>query len=211
MRSTFPSYNEMEIEFLRLLRLLPLATEPPDSATKHSLSPNSPLSDPPPPLKRRRTSESDSSLSDPDDEDDEDQPLASRIPRSSGSVPNGMNGKRSGKKLNGKTVGGKKGPPPTSLGLPSEQPHSASEGAAMNGRVNGIVPPDPPVKVEVDDKQLSRLATGVTVDTGMNATQTPVSREFSFRPSFHSCIQTCRPQQGPRKRCTGSFDKDLSE
>lgn len=158
-----------------LIRFFLSATGPQPPPSKKSLSPNSPLSDPPPPSKRRRTSESDSSLSDPDDEDDEDQPLASRIPRSSGSATNGMNGKRSGKKRNGKTVGGKKGPAPTSLGLPSEQPHSASDGATMNGRANGIVKPDLHVKIEVDDKQLSRLATGVTVDTGMHATQTPVS------------------------------------
>lgn len=162
----------MDFDYFQRLFFAP--TEPPISPSKHPLSPNSPLSDPPPPPLKRRRADSESSLSEPDDEDDEDQPLASRIPRTS-SATNGINGQRSGKKPNGKTFSGKKGPAPSALGLPLEQAHSASEGATMNGRVNGVVPHDPPVKVEVDDKQLSRLATGVTVDTGNATAQTPVS------------------------------------
>lgn len=156
-----------------------LQSEPPVSPAKHPLSPDSSLSDvPPPPSKRRRTSQSDSSLSEPDeDEDEEDRPLAARMPRSTGATKtNGMRApQRSGKKTVGvKTSGKNIGKKIAHTSLPSEQPHSAAEGAKMNGRANGIVPHELKVKLEVDDKQLSRLATGVTVDTGGTA-QTPVS------------------------------------
>lgn len=150
-----------------------VTTEPP-SPPKHILSPDSSLSDiPPPPLKRRRTSQTDSSLSEAEDEDedDEDQPLAARarVPVSTNGSMNGMRVRRGGKKSSGK-----KGVSHTSL--PSEQPHSALDGAAkMNGRQTGGKSHDAKVKMEdrLDDKQLTRLATGVTVDTGMTA-PTPV-------------------------------------
>ena len=152
---------------------LGLTTEP-VSPSKHPLSPDSSLSDiPPPPPKRQRTSQSDSSLSEAedDDEDDEDQPLAARarVPVSTNGAMNGMRSRRGGKKTSGK-----KGVSHTSL--PSEQPHSALDGAAkMNGRLNGGKSHDAKIKVEekLDDRQLTSLATGVTVDTGMTA-PTPV-------------------------------------
>ncbi|KAI5123056.1 hypothetical protein M0805_000491 [Coniferiporia weirii] len=142
--------------------------DPPASPAKHLLSPDSSLSDVPPhPPKRRRTSQSDSSLSEPeDDEDEEEQPLAARIPRTAG-VTNGMRpAHRSGKKTS------KKGIAHTSL--PSEQARSVAEGSKMSGRANGCLSHETKVKLEerLDDKQLSRLATGVTVDTGTTA-QTP--------------------------------------
>lgn len=160
--------------------LLSKASPPTGSATppvKHPLSPGSSLSDAPVPApKRRRTSQSDSSLSDPDeDEDEEDQPLAARIPRTSAATTNGLrSGHRSGKKTS------KKGVSHTSV--PSEQPHSTAEAAKMNGRANGVAH-EHKIKVEekLDDRQLSRLATGVPVDTAVTA-QTPVS------PSFHTLI-----------------------
>ena len=159
-----------------------LSSDTPDGPAKHPLSPGSSLSDAPVPApKRRRTSQSDSSLSEPDeDEDEEDQPLAARIPRTSTTATNGLRpGHRSGKKTS------KKGVAHTSV--PSEQPHSAAEGAKMNGRVNGVMH-EPTVKVEekLDDRQLSRLATGVTVDTAPTA-QTPVcqlSRSLSVTDSM---------------------------
>lgn len=67
--------------------------------------------------------------------------------------------------------------------LPAEQAHSAAEGAAkMNGRANGQMNLEAKVKFEekLDDRQLSRLATGVTVDSGV-AAPTPVS---DLRPVF---------------------------
>ncbi|KAL5523700.1 hypothetical protein ACEPAG_7873 [Sanghuangporus baumii] len=147
------------------------SSEPPVTPTKHLMSPDSSLSDvPPPPQKRRRTSQSDSSLSEPeDDEDEEDRPLAARIPRSSGAAK--TNGRRAPQR-SGKTGGKNMGKKVAHTSVPSEQPHSAAEGAKMNGRANGAMSHETKIKVEVDDKQLSRLATGVTVDTGASA-QTP--------------------------------------
>ncbi|THH04557.1 hypothetical protein EW145_g5435 [Phellinidium pouzarii] len=152
----------------RLHARLTTFLHPPASPAKHLLSPDSSLSDvPPPPQKRRRTSQSDSSLSEPDDEDEEDRPLAARIPRMTGAAAkNGMRpAHRSGKSA-------KKGVAHTSL--PSEQPHSVTEGSKMNGRANGLLSHEAKVRLEekLDDRQLSRLATGVTVDTGVTA-QTP--------------------------------------
>lgn len=145
----------------------------PGSPIKRPLSPDSALSDVPPPLsKKSRSSQSDSSLSEADDdEDEEDQPLAARIPLT---TANGNTSKKRSLIRGGKKTSGKKGLSKTTL--PSEQPHSATEGAKkMNGKVNGISH-EARVKFEerLDDRQLSRLATGVTVDTGTTA-QTPVS------------------------------------
>lgn len=146
---------------------------------KHLLSPNSSLSDVPPPTKRRRTDQSDSSLSEAeDDEDDEDRPLAARIPLTSGKGPKRVeNGVGMGVRTMGqraKKGSGKKGISHTTV--PSEQPHTTEEAAKLNGASNGISAHGQKVKVEerLDDRQLSRLATGVTVDTGMSA-PTPVS------------------------------------
>lgn len=164
-------------------------TAEPVSPIKHLLSPDSSLSDaPPPPTKKRRTSQSDSSLSDAEDEEEEeeDRPLAARIPLSSSSakkVPaNGSRtvGHRAGKKT------GMKGVSHTTV--PSEQPHSAAEGSAMIGRTNGAAAHDTrTVKIEdkLDERKLSRLATGVTVDTGI-AAPTPVRRSSFFAvPQTH--------------------------
>jgi histone acetyltransferase len=67
--------------------------------------------------------------------------------------------------------------------VPAEQPHSIAEGLQLNGNaramngVGGIAGPEARVKLEekIDERQLSRLATGVTVDTGITA-PTPVSQ-----------------------------------
>ena len=141
------------------------------SPKKHLLSPDSSLSDAPPPSpKRRRISASDSSLSEAENSDEEDQPLAARMPRAAKTGPrNRENGvRRAGKKTGGKGI--------SMTSLPAEQAHSAAEGAAkMNGRANGQMNLEAKVKFEekLDDRQLSRLATGVTVDSGV-AAPTPV-------------------------------------
>jgi histone acetyltransferase len=105
------------------------------------LSPaSSALSDPPPNKRRRYSS---SSLSDVDDDDDEeDQPLAARLAR-----------KTEPQATTPSKRGAKKGP-----GIPKNSP--------PNPRVNGSSQDEPKVKEEdkMDDSQLSRLATGVTVD-----------------------------------------------
>lgn len=147
------------------------------SPKKHHLSPDSSLSDAPPPSpKRRRTSASDSSLSEAEENsDEEDQPLAARMPRAAKTGPpkrqeNGI--RRAGKKTGGKGI--------SMTSLPAEQAHSAAEGAAkMTGRANGQMNHEAKVKFEdkLDDRQLSRLATGVTVDSGV-AAPTPVRDSY---------------------------------
>ena len=133
------------------------------------LSPaSSELSDIPPPMKRRRISES--SLSDADEEDDdddddeEDKPLAARMTVKS--APDARpskttTGKRSGKKAS--SMKSKAQTAPASI-----QPPSGREQDEMNGKTNGINGHDTRVKVEekMDESQLNRLATGVTVDAG---------------------------------------------
>ncbi|KAF7321801.1 Histone GCN5 superfamily [Mycena kentingensis (nom. inval.)] len=126
-------------------------------------SPGSSLSEEgsPPPSKRRRVSFS-SSLSGSDDE--EDRPLAARIAAKTATARLDKSGVRPPASKSQR--GGKKGPGmktgqmvPTSL-----QPPTGIEQAQMNG----ILPPArPPIKVEdkLDEQQLSRLATGVTVDS----------------------------------------------
>ena len=165
----------MQSEYFRHLYSSPFVSvsEPPTSPSKHLLSPDSSLSDiPAPPPKKRRTSQSESSLSDPEDDEEEERPLAAGR-----TVLNGRAPLRSGKKTGVKKSGGKK---IAHTSLPSEQPHSAAEGAKMNNRVNGAIVQEQRVKIEekLDDKQLTRLATGVTVDTGTTA-QTPVSHSLS--------------------------------
>ncbi len=142
------------------------------SPKKHLLSPDSSLSDAPPPSpKRQRTSGSDSSLSEAEENsDEEDQPLAARIPRATKTGPpkrqeNGI--RRAGKKTGGKGI--------SLTSLPAEQTQSSAGAAKMNGRANGQMSHETKVKFEekLDDRQLSRLATGVTVDSGV-AAPTPV-------------------------------------
>lgn len=158
----------MQAEYFRHLYSSAFVTVS-EAPSKHLLSPDSSLSDAPaPPPKKRRTSQSESSLSDPDDDDEEERPLAAGR-----TVLNGRAPIRSGKKTGMKKTGGKK---IAHTSLPSEQPHSVAEGAKLNGRTNGGTTQETRIKIEekLDDKQLSRLATGVTVDTGTTA-QTPVS------------------------------------
>lgn len=133
---------------------------------------SSALSDvPQPPSKKRRVSLS--SLSDDDDEDDddeeddeEDRPLAARMAlKTSGSRSEKTRpgyAHRSGKKGPGKSAG-KAHTAPVSLAPPVGE-----QQAEMNGLVNGTNGHDAKIKVEdkMDESQLTRLATGVTVDSG---------------------------------------------
>jgi histone acetyltransferase len=123
---------------------------------------SSELSDLPPPPKKRRISTS--SLSEEDDDDDEeDKPLAALMvarPAEHG-ARTVSSGKRSGKKVS--SMKSKAQTAPASIAPPTWR-----EQAEMNGKVNGINGHDPKVKVEdkMDEGQLTRLATGVTIDAG---------------------------------------------
>jgi histone acetyltransferase len=115
-----------------------------------------------PPAKRRRTS-STSTLSEEDEDEDEeeDQPLAARIAlKTAPRVENGASrvptsGKRCGKK---------------SSCMKSKISVQSPTGvrAEVNGMVNGLNGHDSRVHSEerMDEGQLDRLATGVTVDAG---------------------------------------------
>lgn len=145
----------------------------------------------PPPSKRRRISES--SLSDAEDDDndasEEDQPLAARISNLSPSmarvpVENGRTPASSavGAKGNGNGAGRRGGKTsgmkfkahtaPTSIAPPTGEVQ-----AEMNGEIQPINGHETAIKVEdrLDEGQLDRLATGVTVDTADSATTTAVS------------------------------------
>lgn len=126
----------------------------------------------PPPPKRRRISES--SLSDADDDDEEDQPLAARLNASNahstmnraaaenGRTPNHAGGRRGGKS-SGKS---KAHTAPISIPPPTGQLQVEMNGEAQprNGRNLTIK-----IEDKLDEGQLDRLATGVTVDTVTSA------------------------------------------
>lgn len=125
------------------------------------------LSDEPPPSKRRRLSSS--SLSDAeeedgeydeddeDDDDDDDKPLAAQVADS-----NAATGPRSRK-----TVTQRSGKKTSSMKSKAQTAPTGDKRPEKNGIVNGRSS-DMKVKVEdkMDEGQLTRLATGVTVDTG---------------------------------------------
>lgn len=97
-----------------------------------------------------------------DDDEEEDEPLAARMtatssalrPEKSVRVP----GQRSGKKI--------------AHNAPISHPPPAGEQLQINGVTKGTKGHDPAVKVEdvMDENQLTRLATGVTVDTARATT-----------------------------------------
>ncbi|KAF7315512.1 Histone GCN5 superfamily [Mycena indigotica] len=139
----------------------PQLSSPPSSAS--SVLSDDPDS-PPPPKKRRVSYTSSSALS---SDDESEQPLAARVGAKSkstttrldkGTRPPASKGQRGGKKGPGiktKTTGQMA---PTSL-----PPPTGLEQALMNGTVSA----QPQIKVEdkLDEQQLSRLTTGVTVDS----------------------------------------------
>ncbi|KAK7005657.1 histone GCN5 superfamily [Favolaschia claudopus] len=174
-------YVDEDILSLRNQLKLPLSLM---SVANISSSPEQPLSSPPssassvlsdisaPPSKRRRVSFSSSSLSASDDE--EDQPLASRVGLKTGARSDkstrapASKSQRSGKKGPGMKTKGQTAP--VSLPPPSAQEQEES---------NGVVPPPPQIKLEdkMDEEKLTRLATGVTVDSGPGAPAPPVKQE----------------------------------
>jgi histone acetyltransferase len=136
------------------------------STEKRSLSsPSSTLSDLPeqPPAKKRRISPNlygpDDDNKD-DDDDEEDEPLASRVPLNIIQKP--FDGsRRTANQRSGKGLKTKGLTAPTSIAPPT---------GTVQAEMNGQIAPhedQPRVKVEdrMDEGQLARLATGVTVDT----------------------------------------------
>ncbi|KAI0081351.1 Bromodomain-containing protein [Panus rudis PR-1116 ss-1] len=161
------------------------AGDVPPSPEKRPLSSSSsslseafePAADEPPPKKQRRSYSFSSSLSDTDSSSaDEEKPLSAQRPQKSAPSRTGKNGKtKSG--VNGRrTTGGKSASSmkskahtaPISMAPPTEQ-----ERAEMTVPAN--IPNGHDVKVEdrMDEGQLNRLATGVTVDTGGGTTANP--------------------------------------
>jgi histone acetyltransferase len=147
------------------------------------LSPTSSvLSDEPPPSKRRRLSssslsEDDNDDDDDDDDDDEDKPLAAQVADSNaaiGTSPRKTGAQRSGKKTSSMTS--------KAQTAPTGDKRPEKNGAA-NGRSSDL-------KVKVEDKmdegQLTRLATGVAVDTGPAS-----STVVNLVPPFH--LKTLMP------------------
>ncbi|KAG6873404.1 hypothetical protein C0995_015829 [Termitomyces sp. Mi166 len=176
-------YSDEDIVSLRRQMRIPVSLVSPRIRTVSSpeQQPSSPvssiLSDPPQPSNKRRRI-SISSLSDADDDDDddeEDRPLAARMALKTSTRTEKSTrppaSKRSGKSRGKATH--KAHTAPASLLPPSEtekaQMHVVVNG--VNGHVNGV-------KVEdvMDQSQLSRLAAGVTVDTGANAPAGPPGR-----------------------------------
>jgi histone acetyltransferase len=106
---------------------------------------------------------SDADEDDDDDDEEEDRPLAARMAIKSAPAQTSRMapGQRSGKK--GPSMKSKGLTAPTSLLPPVGQ-----QQAEMNGKTNGINGHEMKVKVEdkMDEGRLTRLATGVTVDTG---------------------------------------------
>lgn len=159
------------------------------------------LSDIPPPTKRRRisgSSLSDAEDDDDDDDDEEDKPLAARM--ATKTAPDGSrtttsttttSGKRSGKKVSSMMSKAQTAP----IATPSR------EQAEMNGQVNGVNGHETQVKVEekMDESQLTRLATGVTVDTGGTA-NTAVRRIPNFASAISSPLDIPAYRQNRKGR-----------
>lgn len=121
----------------------------------------------PPPAKKRRLSRSPAGIyTDSDDSDEEEEPLAARMAQpkpATEPAARPVTGKRTGKKGTGSKK--KSSMAPTSL-----VPPSGSTQAMMNATTNGKAAKyhEPRIRVEekLDKRQLDRLVTGVTVDTG---------------------------------------------
>lgn len=179
--------------------------EQPPSPSKHILSPDaSTLDDSSQHVLKRRRTTSMSSLSDADDKDDdedEDRPLASRVrppginsvAHQDDGIPRSV-GHGSGKKTSSmKTV--------AQTAPPSHQP-TAYEGVPYtNGKINGVkgqILPSIKLEDHMDENQLSRLANGVTVDTGTSA-PTPVSFSIVYSLCLFSQQSPCRPLASRKK------------
>ncbi|KAF7306116.1 Histone GCN5 superfamily [Mycena chlorophos] len=141
--------------------------------------------DSPPPTKKRRISFS--SLS---SDEEEERPLAASL----GVKSTGMQLNKSGARPPASKRGGKKGPGMTTTGsmAPTSLPPPTGRELAQ---MNGTIPPPPPIKVEekLDEQQLSRLATGVAVDSKDGVATTSVKTEKAAVTELRSGIITFFP------------------
>ncbi|KAJ6587080.1 hypothetical protein DFH09DRAFT_1142523 [Mycena vulgaris] len=175
------SYVDEDILSLRNQMRLPhssmplvnISSPPEHRSSSPPSSASSLLSDPsPPPSKKRRLSSSSLSASD----DEEDRPLASRMGLKTG----GPRSEKSARAPASKSQrGGKKGPGIKSKGKTapaSLPPPMGQEQDEMNGI---IVHHQPKIKEEeqMDEEQLTRLTTGVTLDSGAGSAAPAVKTE----------------------------------
>ncbi|PIL36145.1 hypothetical protein GSI_01805 [Ganoderma sinense ZZ0214-1] len=186
-------YSDEDIDSLRKQMVLPGQDPPspasslsdelgalvPSSPEKHSLSPASSfLSDIiERPTKKRRVSVDYSSLSEAEDDDDEEEerPLAT-LARTADKRKKFNSGKPLAGQRSGKHKTSKKAKASTA---PANLPPPTDEEREEMRHVNGLNGRDARVKVEdkMDEGQLSRLATGVTVDAAGPASAAPTGKQ----------------------------------
>ncbi|KAH9935521.1 uncharacterized protein B0H18DRAFT_976083 [Fomitopsis serialis] len=195
-------YADDDIDGLRRQMTLPARTPSPASSISDALndlvpsSPNKAPSSPAssflsdaadvlePPTKKRRVSFSESSLSSSSsDDDEEDRPLAARktaaAPATAGKTEGSSTSRVTGQKRSGKQPSNKKAKKTQARTAPvSMIPPSESQKVDMTRPADGA---NGEAKVKVEDKmdegQLMRLATGVTVDATGPSSGTP-----TFKP-----------------------------
>ncbi|KAJ7076334.1 hypothetical protein B0H15DRAFT_864193 [Mycena belliarum] len=157
------------------LNLVNINSSPEHRSSSPPSSASSVLSDPfSPPTKKRRLSSS--SLSAESDEE-EDRPLASRTGLKTG----GARAEKSARAPASKSQrSGKKGPGLKSKGqtAPASLPPPTGQ---EQEEMNGIASPHPQLRIKEEDKmdeeQLTRLTTGVTLDSGPDSAVPPVKTE----------------------------------
>ncbi|TFY67927.1 hypothetical protein EVJ58_g1329 [Rhodofomes roseus] len=194
-------YADDDIDSLRQQMTLPARTPSPASSISDALNdlvPSSPQKAPSspassflsdaadvlePPTKKRRVSFSESSLSSSSDDDEEERPLAARktapAPATANKVEGSSTSRVTGHKRSGKQPSNKKAKKTQARTAPvSIAPPSEAQKADMMRPADGA---NGEMKVKVEDRmdegQLMRLATGVTVDATAPSSGTP-----TFKP-----------------------------
>ncbi|KAH9839489.1 uncharacterized protein C8Q71DRAFT_703888 [Rhodofomes roseus] len=194
-------YADDDIDSLRQQMTLPARTPSPASSISDALNdlvPSSPQKAPSspassflsdaadvlePPTKKRRVSFSESSLSSSSDDDEEERPLAARktapAPATANKVEGSSTSRATGHKRSGKQPSNKKAKKTQARTAPvSIAPPSEAQKADMMRPADGA---NGEMKVKVEDRmdegQLMRLATGVTVDATAPSSGTP-----TFKP-----------------------------
>ncbi|KAJ7188073.1 hypothetical protein C8R46DRAFT_1053576 [Mycena filopes] len=151
--------NQMRLP-ISLMGLANINSSPEHHSSSPPSSASSALSDiSPPPSKKRRLSSSSLSASD----DEEDRPLAARM----GLKTAGARSEKSSRAPASKSQrGGKKGPGMKSKGQTAPASLPPPTGREQD-EMNGVIAPGPMIKVEdkMDEDQLTRLTTGVTLDS----------------------------------------------
>lgn len=152
-------------------------------------------------------------LSDEEDDEEEDKPLAARMaiktgPEGSRKTTSKMtSGKRCGKKASSMKSKAQTAPAATQIPTGREQ-------AELNGQANGVNGHETQIKVEekMDEGQLNRLATGVTVDTG--GTASTAVRNINLAPNCDFIQVLAAFCQNRKGRCyrvaQGHYTNNLS-